>query len=63
MRVMTVSRKFRQRQLQNLLQTQQGQTEVQRLFAACFPPGVVPPAGSLMIETILNHEFVAQATE
>jgi hypothetical protein len=51
------SREDRRRELQTELASPTGKQEVYRLFRACFTPGVVPPAGSPIIETILSHEF------
>jgi hypothetical protein len=56
-----LSRQEREQQLCAMLQTQQGKQEVERLFFACFPPGVMPPVGSLMIQTILEHEYGSES--
>jgi hypothetical protein len=50
-------REERERELREMLKTMAGQEAVFRLFLACFPPGVVPPLGTPVIETILDHEY------
>ena len=52
-----LTREQREQQLRGMLQTPHGNEEVQRLFMALFPMGVMPPIGSLMIQTILDHEY------
>jgi hypothetical protein len=52
-----LSREERAAQLRSMLETDQGREEVHRLFIACYQPGIMPSSGSLIIETILAHEF------
>jgi len=54
---MVASRDERRVELRGLLQTHSGQQKIERMFAACFPAGMMPPIGASMIETILDHEF------
>lgn len=50
------SREKRQEQLTFLLQTKW--SEVEALFRCFYIPGTLPPAGSLTIQTILDHEYI-----
>lgn len=51
------SRSEREEQLRQRMQTPRGCEEVQELFRSLYLPGVVPPIGSLVIQTILEHEY------
>ena len=52
-----LTREKREQQLRQMLNRPDGKGEVERLFLNCFPPGKAPPIGSLLIETILDHEY------
>jgi hypothetical protein len=60
METQKLTRAERERQLQRMLIFASGQQDVERLFLGCSPPGTVPPNSSLMIQTILDHEFGAE---
>lgn len=51
------TRDVRLRELREMYQTEAGKQEVHRLLHECFPEGHAPPVGSLLFETILDHEF------
>jgi hypothetical protein len=55
------TREEREKQLRLMFRTGAGKQEVQWLFLGCFPLGVMPPAGSLLIQTILDQEYKAAA--
>lgn len=54
---MKMTREERERQLQEMATTQAGRDEIHRLYQACFPSGDFPPRGTLVIKTILDHEY------
>ena len=51
------TREERERQLRAMLRTQEGIEQVDRLLMSYYTPGTVPQPGTLMVQTILNHEY------
>jgi hypothetical protein len=51
------TRQEREKQLRAMLGTQAGKDELDRLFYACFPPGVMPTIGTSVVQTILAKEY------
>jgi hypothetical protein len=47
----------REKELQAKFRTPDGHAEVFNLFVQGVPAGTIPPAGTLIIQTILDREF------